>query len=422
MLRPLIAGLFASLLTAAACVAVPPTGAGAALPLTGLLPFGCANPAGHGSSTLLPAAQGSARSGVTCFGRVVLGAGFLSPGATPGPVGYGPAEVQSAYKLAGKNANGRTVAIVDAYNNPKAESDLAVYRKAYGLPPCTTANGCFRKVNQYGATSPLPANDFGWAEEISLDLDAVSATCPTCHILLVEANGPTPAALMTAVDTAVRLGAVAVSNSYGGAEDKTILTFDKHLRHPGVAITAASGDHGYRVEWPASSRFVTAVGGTTLKQASNARGWSEKAWSGSGSGCSKYETKPSWQHDPACPRRTVTDVSAVADPASGLGVYDTYNSCLLGLLCDSLISTGAAKGLNGWARIGGTSLSAPIIAAVYALAGDGHTAAWAYSHRGSLTDVRSGSNGSCNALYLCTAKKGYDGPTGLGTPLGLGAF
>src|SRR5882724_5636179 len=119
---------------------------------------------------------------------------------------------------------------------PTAEADLAVFRSKRGLSPCTTANGCFKKVNQNGAASPLPANDFGWAEEISLDLDAVSATCPTCHILLVEANSPDTGPLMTAVDTAVRLGAVAVSNSYGGAEDRSILTADQHLRHRGVAI------------------------------------------------------------------------------------------------------------------------------------------------------------------------------------------
>jgi subtilase family serine protease len=414
----------AAVLAVAACVAVAVPGAGAGTPtaLRSLLPFGCANRAGHASATLLPAQQSTVRSGVTCFGKVVLGAGFLSPKASPGPIGYGPQQIQSAYELAGTDAHGRTVAVVDAYNDPRAESDLAVYRRAYGLPPCTTANHCFRKVNQYGQATPLPANDFGWAEEISLDLDAVSAACPTCHILLVEANSPDARPLMTAVDTAVRLGAIAVANSYGGAEDRTILNWDKHLWHPGVAITVAAGDEGYRAEWPASSRFVTAVGGTTLRRAANARGWVERAWSKGGSGCSRYERKPSWQHDAGCPRRTVADVSAVADPATGLGVYDTYNSCLLGLLCDTLIASGAAKGLNGWAQIGGTSLSAPIVAAIYALAGNRRTAAYAYSHRRDLTDVRFGSNGSCSPPYLCTARTGYDGPSGLGTPLGLGAF
>jgi subtilase family serine protease len=189
-----------------------------------------------------------------------------------------------------------------------------------------------------------------------------------------------------------------------------------------VAITAASGDEGYRVEWPASSRFVTAVGGTSLRPASNARGWTEQAWSHAGSGCSKYERKPSWQHDAGCPRRTVADVSADADPATGLGVYDTYNSCVLALLCAGLISSGAAQGLDGWAKIGGTSLSAPIIAAMYALAGNHASARYSYLHRAALYDVRSGSNGSCGGSYLCTARPGYDGPTGLGTPHGVGGF
>jgi subtilase family serine protease len=411
-----------AVLGAAMCVAAVVPGAGATTLLGGLLPFGCANPASHHSSSLLPAAQGSARSGVTCFGRVVRGAGFLSPQATPGPVGYGPAQIQSAYKLTGKKAGGRIVAVVDAYDDPKAESDLAGYRAAYGLPPCTTANGCFKKLNQDGAPSPLPARDYGWAEEISLDLDAVSAACPDCHILLVEANSPDQAPLMAAIDSAVRNGAVAVSNSYGGAEDKTILAADKHLNRSGIAIVAASGDEGYAVEWPASSRYVTAVSGTTLKAAANARGWSETAWAGAGSGCSRYEAKPSWQHDRSCPRRTVSDVSAVANPATGLGVYDSYNSCLLAVLCDALIRSGAAQGLNGWAKIGGTSLSTPIVAAIYALAGNKQKAAYAYSRRSFLTDVKSGANGSCNSSYLCTAKTGYDGPSGLGTPLGLGAF
>jgi hypothetical protein len=409
-------------LVLAAAVVGAPLRAGAAVRFTGLLPFGCANSAGHSSVRLLSARPSSAGSGVTCFGRVVPGVGSLSPHATPGPVGYGPAQIQSAYKLAGANAHGRVVAVVDAYDDPKAEADLAVYRKAFGLPPCTTANHCFRKVNQSGAARPLPAADYGWAEEISLDLDAVSAACPSCHILLVEAGNSRTGPLTTAIDTAVRLGAVAVANSWGGVEDNSIRLADKHFNHPGVAITAASGDNGYRAEWPASSPYVTGVGGTTLKRAANARGWSETAWRGAGSGCSRFEPKLSWQHDAGCARRTVADVSAVADPATGLGVYDTFNSCVVALLCDGLIASGAAKGLNGWAQIGGTSLSAPLIAAIYALAGNRKTASYAYAHRSALYDVTAGSNGTCSPPYLCTARRGYDGPTGLGSPHGLGAF
>lgn len=408
-------------------VAVPGAGAQTARPsrdglLGSFVDFGCANPANRVADSLLPAARTRVGSGVTCFGKVLAAKGLLGPATTRGPVGLGPRQIQSAYKLAGLHANGRTVAVVDAYNDPKAESDLAAYRAAYGLAPCTTANRCFRKVNQYGAASPLPKGDYGWAEEISLDLDAVSAACPDCHLLLVEANSPDDVPLMTAVDTAVRLGAVAVSNSYGGNEDATILTSDKHLNHPGVAITASSGDSGYGVSWPASSRYVTAVGGTTLSAASNARGWTETVWAGTGSGCSVYEPKPSWQHDAGCAKRTVGDVAAVADPASGLGVY-TYNSCSIASLCDTLLSLGLAQGLNGWAQVGGTSLSSPLVASVYALAGRSVTAgSYPYAHASSLYDVASGSNGSCRVSYLCTARAGYDGPTGLGTPHGTGGF
>jgi subtilase family serine protease len=403
--------LAATCLIAAACVAAAPPGAGAALRTSGLLPFGCAAPAGR-----------SVHDGMSCFGAVRLGVGFLDPDVSTGPVGLRPKDIRDAYGLVGLRAHGRTVAIVDAFDDPNAEADLAVYRAAYGLPPCTTANGCFRKVNQDGQAKPLPAPDYGWAEEISLDLDAVSATCPSCHILLVEANGPTTRPLMAAVETAVRLGAVAVSNSYGGHEDKSVLRADVHLYHPGVAVTASSGDSGYGVQWPASSPYVTAVGGTSLSAAGNGRGWTETAWAGAGSGCSKFEAKPSWQTDNKCGRRMVADVAAVADPATGLGVYDTFNNCVLALLCDAMIGSGAAKGLNGWAQIGGTSLSAPIVAAVYALAGNHHRTRYLYAHQDALYDVLKGSNGSCPVPYYCTARVGYDGPTGLGTPHGTGAF
>jgi hypothetical protein len=394
--------------------------------LTALVDFGCANPANHLSDVLLPAARGTAAGGVTCFGEALAAPSKTGPAITKGPVGYGPTQIQAAYGLAGLSAGGRTVAIVDAYDDPKAESDLATYRAAYGLPPCTTANGCFRKVNQNGAAAPLPKGDYGWALEISLDLDAVSAACPSCHILLVEANAPTGDALMTAVDTAVALGAVAVSNSYGGAEDSTITAADTHLDHVGVAITASAGDSGYGVSWPASSQYVTAVGGTTLTSApTTTRGWTETVWKGTGSGCSKYEPKPSWQHDAGCARRTVADVAADADPNTGLGVYDTYDSCGSSSLCDLLLSLGLAQGADGWVQVGGTSLSSPLIASVYALAGNtGSTVygSYPYSHSASLHDVTSGSNGSCGGSYLCTAKPGYDGPTGLGTPGGTGGF
>jgi hypothetical protein len=392
--------------------------------------LGCANPANRTSlHRLLAAAEVPAARGVRCFSRAVAARGDRGPAVMRGPVGLGPAQIQSAYGLAGLNAAGRTVAIVDAYDDPHAASDLAHYRSTFGLPAC--GSGCFTKVNQNGAASPLPRGDYGWAEEISLDLDAVSAACPSCHILLVEANSAGPFDIDKAEDAAAAAaGVVAISNSFGGSEDPAILAFDAHFNHPGKAITASSGDSGYGVNWPASSPYVTAVGGTTLSQASNARGWSETAWSGAGSGCSVYEPQPSWQTAlglPGCSKRIVADVSADADPSSGLGIYDTYNGCGSSSLCDLLIGLGIFRGLDGWAQAGGTSLSSPLVASVYALAGNTPTityGSYPYGHRASLNDVTSGSNGSCfpSPDYLCQAGPGYDGPTGLGTPRGTGAF
>ncbi|MFE3761751.1 putative Ig domain-containing protein [Streptomyces sp. NPDC059104] len=336
----------------------------------------------------------------------------LAPGVLPS--GYGPADLQGAYALSASAGAGATVAIIDAYDDPNAESDLAAYRSQYGLPPCTTANGCFRKADQNGGTS-YPTADAGWAGEISLDVDMVSAVCPQCHILLVEANQPSMEDLGAAVNRAVTMGAKYVSNSYGGGEDSTDPASDaSYFDHPGVAITVSSGDSGYGVEYPAASQYVTAVGGTSLSRASGTpRGWSESVWgtssggNGAGSGCSGFTTKPSWQTDGGCAKRTVADVSAVADPATGLAVYDSYQA-------------------GGWNVYGGTSASAPIIASVYALAGTPaagtYPSSYPYAHTASLNDVTSGANGSCSGGYLCTAKTGYDGPTGLGTPKGTAAF
>lgn len=331
----------------------------------------------------------------------------LAPDALPG--GFGPSDLRSAYNLTASGSASATVAIVDSNDDPNAESDLASYRSTYGLPACTTANGCFKKVNENGQTSPLPTADSGWAGEISLDVDMVSAICPNCHILLVEANQPSMADLGTAVNTAVSLGAKFVSNSYGGGEDGSENSSDSsYFHHPGVAITASTGDDGYGISYPASSQYVTAVGGTSLSRNSSARGWGETAWSGAGSGCSGSVAKPSFQNvTTGCGKRAVADVSAVADPQTGVAVYQTY-------------------GGSGWAVYGGTSASAPIIASVYALAGapgaSDTPAAYPYAHTGNLNDVTSGSNGSCSTSVQCKAGAGWDGPTGLGTPNGTAAF
>jgi subtilase family serine protease len=325
-----------------------------------------------------------------------------NPLATPGPTGYAPADIQAAYRLPSDTAGaGRTVAIVDAFDDPNAEADLAAYRAQFGLPPCGTANGCFRKVNQRGGAEP-PAPDPGWALEISLDLDMVSAVCPNCHILLVEADDNGLANLGQAVAEAAALGATEISNSYGAVEFEGETDLEPYYNQPGVTVVASSGDSGYGVQFPAASRYVTAVGGTTLTRAAGGRGWAERVWDGSGSGCSAYIAKPAWQHDRLCAMRSVADVAAVADPVTGVAVYDTFE-------------------LSGWILVGGTSAASPIVAGVYALAGQHGTAQRQYARPGALFDVTTWVNGHCGD-YLCTGGRGYDGPTGLGTPNGTGGF
>jgi N-acetylneuraminic acid mutarotase len=338
----------------------------------------------------------------------------LAAGVTP--AGYSPANIQSAYDLPSA-AGSPLVAVVDAYDDPNAESDLAVYRAQFGLPACTTANGCFQKVGQDGSTnypSPPPPND-DWVSEITLDLDAVSATCPGCHILLVEANDDSTSSgsLLTAVQTARTMGAKFISMSWGGSEDGTENSQDsQYFDYPGIAFTASSGDYGYGVIYPSTSQYAISVGGTTLTSATGTtRGWSESAWDGTGSGCSADVTKPLFQAGiSACSTRADTDLSADADPNTGLAIYNTYSDA-------------------GWDVIGGTSLSAPIIASIYALAGTPAAgtfpASYPYEDQHQATDINdvtSGSNGSCSPAVLCTAGAGWDGPTGLGTPEGTGAL
>ncbi|MGN6275553.1 MAG: S53 family peptidase [Solirubrobacterales bacterium] len=392
LLFSLLAGFAVLLIGAGSAAAEPPPGPGH----SGL----------HHQRVCGPVMLGEAR----CDSAIVTNAGG-KPLVTSAPAGYGPGELRSAYNLAAasaSNGSGQTIAIVDAYDDPNAEADLGVYRSHYGLPACTGGgtSPCFKKVNQSGGTA-MPRSDSGWAQEISLDLDMASAICPNCKILLVEATSNSFANLGAAEDYAAAHATV-VSNSYGGSEfsGETGLSYDGHFTHPGVAITASSGDNGYGVEFPAASQHVTAVGGTTLtRDATTARGWKESAWSKAGSGCSAYVAKPEWQTD-SCSHRTVADVSADADPNTGVAVYDTLRT-------------------RGWLVFGGTSVAAPIVAGVYALAGNASTVTYGsypYSHAGALNDVTTGANGSCGGSYPCTAVLGYDGPTGLGTPNGTGGF
>jgi hypothetical protein len=349
------------------------------------------------------------------------------PNAIPSGNGYGPSQFQSAYGLTAASAadgSGTTVAVVDAYNDPTAASDLATYRSAAGLPALTA--GQFTQYNQNGATSPLPATapaSDDWTLEESLDVDMVSAICPLCKIDLVEANNDSGTGLYVAEETAATtLGAKYISNSWGGSESSSDLTYDsEYFGVSGVVYTASAGDSAYSggVIYPATSPHVVSVGGTSLNTSSNSRGWTESVWEtssteGTGSGCSSNEPQPSWQAalsviTAVCSHRVDNDVAADADPNTGAAVYDTTN------------------GNGGWNEVGGTSESSPMIAAVFALAGNNgngadNAADSIYTHTSNLYDVTSGSNGSCSSSILCTAKTGYDGPTGWGTPDGLTAF
>ena len=333
----------------------------------------------------------------------------LVTNSSPPPGAYGPAQFHTAYNLPTTAPSAQTIGIVDAYDDPNIEADLAAFDNAYGLPACTTANGCFTKINQSGGTTYPTANS-GWSLEIALDVETAHQTCQNCKILLVEATTASLANLGTAENQAVARGANVVSNSWGAPEYSSETTDEaRYFNHPGVAITASTGDGGYGVEFPAASRYVTAVGGTTLNLNGDNTWQSETAWSGAGSGCSAYIPKPAWQTDTSCARRTVGDVSADADPNTGAAVYDSVSY----------------QGQTGWFQVGGTSLATPLIAAIYALTGNAastNAGSTPYAHASSLHDVTSGSNGSCGGTYLCTAKVGYDGPTGLGTPNGIAAF
>jgi subtilase family serine protease len=274
--------------------------------------------------------------------------------------GYTARDLRSAYGLSPANPlavpNGKTVVIVDAYDDPTAEADLAVYRSRFGLPACTSLTGCFAKVNQAGKAGPYPKYVAGWSDEISLDLAMVSAACPTCKIVLAEANDDNFSSLAQITDVAASYNPGAVSNSYGVPEgpgsfaQPDFKQWDPHYDHPGVPIVASAGDQGH-VEFPASSRNVISVAGTTLvRNASTSRGWSETPWPYSGTGCSGYEGQSSWQSSWGCSTRAVADISFDADLNPGIAVYNSND--------------------GGWQVMGGTSAGAPFVAGLFAAAGD----------------------------------------------------
>lgn len=344
-----------------------------------------------------------------CHAHIVTDrSGRFLPGASRKdvmPSGYSPSQLRAAYNLTATGNSSTLVAIVDAYGYPQASANLAVYRAEYGLPPCTTANGCLTIYNENGAQNRYPREDLGWAQEQALDLAMVSAACPNCRIALVQTNSDSYSDLATGENLAAALGARAISNSYGGPEQGT-QGVEPSYNHPGIAITVSAGDTGYGAQFPATSPHVTAIGGTSLYQFSNARGWLETAWSEGGSGCSTVYGKPVWQHDPLCTKRMEADVSAVADPSTPVAVYGPWTT-----------ST------SEWLMYGGTSVGAPLIAGIYAASGGSVSYGGnPYADTGAINDITSGSNGQCGGTYFCTAGPGYDGPTGLGTPNGNSAF
>ncbi len=346
------------------------------------------------------------------------------------PTGYGPSQLEGAYGLtsaSSSDGSGQTVAVIEAGDYPTAAADLATYRSEYGLSACTTANGCFKKVSQTGSTTSLPAEDASWAEETALDEDMVSAICPNCHILIVEANSATVDNLETAANEAATLGATEISNSYGASEWASSASA---YSHSGIVVTASAGDDGYAEgsEQPCSFASVVCTGGTSLRTASDSRGYTEVVWNdlsigdgASGSGCSSLVTKPSWQTDKGCTKRSQTDVSFDADPEYGVAVYDSTSY----------------EGYSGWLEFGGTSVASPSIASVFALAGgsslgpDAAELFWQNAGTG-LYSITSGNNlssrGKCSTAYpyICTAGTNedgvYSGPGGWGTPDGLTDF
>ncbi len=345
-----------------------------------------------------------------CLSKVMVNKKGAIPMATsPLASALSPAQLRAAYNLNGTSGAGRTVAIVDAYGYPNLERDLGIYRQQYGMPACTQANGCLKIIDQNGGTS-LPRTNVGWAQEQALDVDAVSAACPDCKILMVQTKTNAFTNLGQGVITASKqAGVVAISNSYGGS-DAADSTYARYYNHPGQAVTASTGDNGYRgASYPASSHYVTAVGGTSLKMSGTSR-VSETVWSGAGSGCSSLNTAISGASafGTGCAGRAMADVAAAADPnTGGPSVYaPTSNTA------------------SSWSQYGGTSESSPIIASVYALAGTGYSNTTPYAHPTNLFDISSGSNSKrkCPQTQWCTARVGWDGPSGLGTPNGTGAF
>lgn len=353
---------------------------------------------------------GARRSAAVFAGKKPEGGGELG--------GYDPEELRAAYDVPATGGAGQTIAVIEGFSYKQAEKDLAKYRSRYGLPPCAAKGGCLTIVNGKGV-APTYGPPSGWELEVALDLDMASTACPECHLLLVDAEEETWRALGTAVDRAASMGATEISNSYGLPEETCLGSTEcaetaADWDHPGLFVSVSSGDYGYdnayegaaSPSFPADQPTVAAVGGTALSHSGGSRGYKEKVWGeprlgvGTGSGCTAWP-KPSWQKDAGCSGRTDNDVAAVGACATPVSVYDSTE--------------------EGWIDLCGTSVSSPLVAGIEA-----HASAYARSLPGgeafydgaSLFDVKGGANGSCPAKYLCHGVKGYDGPSGNGTPDG----
>jgi subtilase family serine protease len=345
-----------------------------------------------------------------CFAHVqATPEGFVHAVATPAaaPAGFGATDLQTAYKIPTVTGT-PTVAIVDAFGYTTLESDLATYRTQYGLPACTTANGCLKIVNQSGAATPLPAQPpttDDWTIETALDVDMASAGCPTCKILVVQAQDDSGNGLDVGQNAAATLGAAVISNSWGGPEQagQSLAGEEVFFNHPNIAVFVSAGDAGYDdagqgPDYPGTSSYVIAVGGTHLVKDASTRGWTETAWTSGGSACSLSITKPAYQTNSGCQFKATTDIAAVGDPQTGVAVYNTRN--------------------GGWTVVGGTSASSPLVAAIFAATGNGNQTSGQFvkDNAAKLYDVTSGTNGTCTNAILCHAGVGWDGPTGYGTP------
>jgi MYXO-CTERM domain-containing protein len=321
------------------------------------------------------------------------------------PTGLAPADLASAYGFNPSANPGATIAVIDAYGYTDLESDLASYRSMFSLPPCTSASGCLKIIGQTGGAPPTeqPPSGDDWTVETALDVDMASAACPQCKIVVVEANDDTSDGLDIANDAAATAGASVISNSWGGAYTSSDSSENAHFDHAGVAIFVATGDNGESTaDFPSTSEYVIGVGGTNLQKASNTRGWTETAWTDGGSSCNTklYTTQPTWQTGvvptTACKGRAASDTAAVAD---------ADNSPLI------IFNAGQEQ------LVGGTSAASPLVAGIFAVTGNAkQTNTFIYANTTAFNDVTSGTNGSCGTA-LCTAGTGWDGPTGIGTPI-----